>query len=74
VSGYMPDSSLVLSSNTDGLIWKCSEHIHHVTGIVLLQLNSRVRNQIDEKRRLVTALSASVPPEGQKLFFAISKT
>jgi len=38
------------------------------------RLNSRVRNQIDEKRRLVTALSASVPPEGQKLFFAISKT
>lgn len=40
----------------------------------LCRLNSRVRNQIDEKRRLVTALSASVPPEGQKLFFAISKT
>ncbi|XP_021941741.1 protein LSM12 homolog isoform X1 [Zootermopsis nevadensis] len=40
----------------------------------LYRLNIRVRNQIDEKRRLVTALSASVPPEGQKLFYAISKT
>jgi len=30
MSGYMPDSSLVPSSNTNGLIWKCSEHLQYV--------------------------------------------
>ncbi|KAJ9592478.1 hypothetical protein L9F63_015894 [Diploptera punctata] len=40
----------------------------------LYRLNNRVRNQIEEKRRLITALSAGVTPEGQKLFLAISKT
>lgn len=40
----------------------------------LQRLNTRVRNQIDEKRRLVMALQAGVSPEGQKLFIAISKT
>ncbi|XP_063219939.1 protein LSM12 isoform X2 [Bacillus rossius redtenbacheri] len=37
-------------------------------------LNIRVRNQIEEKRRLVKALAAGVSPDGQKLFLAISKT
>lgn len=40
----------------------------------LQRLNTRVRNQIDEKKRLVMALQAGVSPEGQKLFIAISKT
>nr|QBH72786.1 hypothetical protein [Carausius morosus] len=40
----------------------------------LHKLNIRVRNQIEEKRRLVKALAAGVSPEGQKLFLAISKT
>ncbi|PSN45086.1 Protein LSM12 [Blattella germanica] len=40
----------------------------------LQRLNSRVRNQIEEKRRLVMALAEGVSPEGQKLFLAISKT
>ncbi|KAK2578637.1 hypothetical protein KPH14_012129 [Odynerus spinipes] len=40
----------------------------------LQMLNRRVRNQIEEKKRLVMALQAGVSPEGQKLFIAISKT
>jgi len=40
----------------------------------LQRLNTRVRNQIEEKKRLVMALQAGVSPEGQKLFIAISKT
>lgn len=40
----------------------------------LQRLNTRVRNAIEEKRRLVTALKEGVSPEGQKLFITISKT
>nr|QBH72794.1 hypothetical protein [Franklinothrips vespiformis] len=40
----------------------------------LQRLNTRVRNQIEEKKRLVTSLAAGVSPEGQKLFLTISKT
>ncbi|XP_046995244.1 protein LSM12 homolog [Schistocerca americana] len=40
----------------------------------LQRLNSRVRKQIEEKRRLVASLAAGVSPEGQKLFLAISRT
>lgn len=40
----------------------------------LQRLNTRVRNQVEEKKRLVMALQAGVSPEGQKLFIAISKT
>ncbi|XP_020292681.1 protein LSM12 homolog [Pseudomyrmex gracilis] len=40
----------------------------------LHRLNTRIRNQIEEKKRLVKALQAGVSPEGQKLFIAISKT
>jgi len=40
----------------------------------LQRLNTRVRNQIEEKRRLVSALAAGVSPDGQKLFLTIAKT
>lgn len=40
----------------------------------LQRLNTRVRNQIEEKRNMVLALQAGVSSEGQKLFIAISKT
>lgn len=40
----------------------------------LNRLNTRVRNQIEEKKRMVKALQAGVSPEGQRLFIAISKT
>lgn len=38
------------------------------------QIATRKRNAVDEKRRLVLALTAGVTPEGQRLFMAISKT
>ncbi|CAD6232522.1 GSCOCG00006931001-RA-CDS [Cotesia congregata] len=40
----------------------------------LQRLNTRVRNQVEEKKRMVKALQAGVSPEGQKLFIAIAKT
>lgn len=40
----------------------------------LHRLNTRVRNQIEEKKHMVKALQAGVSPEGQKLFIAIAKT
>uniref|UniRef100_A0A1B6GS47 Uncharacterized protein n=1 Tax=Cuerna arida TaxID=1464854 RepID=A0A1B6GS47_9HEMI len=40
----------------------------------LQRLNTRVRNQIEEKKRLITALAAGVSPDGQKLFLTITKT
>lgn len=40
----------------------------------LQRLNTRVRNQVEEKRRMVRALQPGVSPEGQKLFIAIAKT
>ncbi|XP_069678790.1 protein LSM12 [Periplaneta americana] len=40
----------------------------------LMRLNSRVRNQIEDKKRIITAMCPNVTPEGQKLFLAISKT
>lgn len=39
-----------------------------------LQLNTRIRNQIDDKKRTLQAMSANVSPEGQRLFIAIAKT
>ncbi|XP_059047303.1 LSM12 homolog A [Achroia grisella] len=39
----------------------------------LHRLNTRVRNSIENKKRLVTALSACLDPEGQRLFLAISR-
>ena len=38
------------------------------------RLNARAREQIDKKKKLVAALRAGVPPEGQRLFSAINKT
>ena len=39
----------------------------------LHRLNTRVRNSIENKRRLVSALSACLDPEGQRLFLAIAR-
>ncbi|KAJ8984168.1 hypothetical protein NQ317_017821 [Molorchus minor] len=39
----------------------------------LQRLNIRVRNQVDEKRRMLQAISANVSSEGQSLFIAIAK-
>ncbi|KAL1117835.1 hypothetical protein AAG570_004150 [Ranatra chinensis] len=40
----------------------------------LARLNTRLRNQVEHKKRLISALQAGVSPEGQKLFLTISKT
>ncbi|CAG9862144.1 unnamed protein product [Phyllotreta striolata] len=40
----------------------------------LQRLNTRVRNQVDKKKRKFQAISANVSSEGQSLFIAISKT
>lgn len=40
----------------------------------LHRINTRVRNQIEEKKRMVKAIQAGVSPDGQKLFVAIAKT
>lgn len=40
----------------------------------LQRLSRRVRNQVEEKKRLVSALSAGVSQEGQNLFLAIART
>lgn len=39
----------------------------------VIQLNTRIRNHVDEKRRLLQAMSANVTPEGRSLFIAINK-
>ncbi|XP_060533563.1 protein LSM12-like [Cylas formicarius] len=39
----------------------------------LQRLNTRVRNQVEEKRRMLQAIAANVSSEGQSLFIAISK-
>lgn len=39
----------------------------------LHRLNTRVRNQVEEKRRMFQAISANVSTEGQSLFLALSK-
>jgi len=40
----------------------------------IVRLNNRAREQIDKKRKLVSALKAGVSPEGQRLYVAINKT
>jgi len=40
----------------------------------IVRLNNRAREQIDQKRKLVSALKAGVSPEGQRLYVAINKT
>ncbi|XP_063705655.1 LSM12 homolog A-like [Culicoides brevitarsis] len=39
----------------------------------LQRLSTRVRNKVEEKKRLVSALTAGVSPEGQQLYLAITK-
>ncbi|KAL1488279.1 hypothetical protein ABEB36_015232 [Hypothenemus hampei] len=41
--------------------------------INLQKLNTRMRNQVEEKRRKLHAISANVSTEGQSLFVALSK-
>ncbi|CAG9767726.1 unnamed protein product [Ceutorhynchus assimilis] len=41
--------------------------------INLQRLNTRVRNQVEEKRRMLQAISANVSSEGQTLFITLSK-
>lgn len=41
---------------------------------MIFQLGTRVRNQVEQKKRLVSALAAGVSREGQKLYLAITKT
>ncbi|XP_065172328.1 protein LSM12-like [Atheta coriaria] len=40
----------------------------------LQRLNTRIRNSVEEKKRLLTKMSSNVTPEGQRLFRAIAKT
>ncbi|CAL4155037.1 unnamed protein product, partial [Meganyctiphanes norvegica] len=40
----------------------------------LTKLNSRAKRSIEEKTRLIQAMQAGVPADGQKLFLAICKT
>jgi len=40
----------------------------------LQRLSTRVRNAVEQKKRWVSAMSAGVSPEGQKLYMAIAKT
>ncbi|KAG4076199.1 hypothetical protein HA402_014748 [Bradysia odoriphaga] len=40
----------------------------------LQRLSRRVRNAIEQKKILVSALQSGVSPDGQKLYMAISKT
>ncbi|XP_055542343.1 LSM12 homolog A-like [Wyeomyia smithii] len=40
----------------------------------LQRLSTRVRNQVERKKRQVSALAAGVSQEGQKLFLAIART
>ncbi|XP_050315749.1 LSM12 homolog A-like [Anthonomus grandis grandis] len=39
----------------------------------LQRLNTRIRNQVEEKKRMIQAISANVSTEGQTLFIALSK-
>ncbi len=38
------------------------------------QIKNRLRDSLEDKRRQVNYVGVGVPPEGQKLFFAITKT
>lgn len=40
----------------------------------LQKINQRIKLQVDAKRKLLTTMSSSVTPEGQRLFLAIAKT
>lgn len=47
---------------------------NQANGKNFLQLSTRVRNAVEQKKRWVSAISAGVSPEGQKLYMAISRT
>lgn len=42
--------------------------------VCFVQLNTRIRNQVEERRTQLEAISANVSPEGQNLFLTIAKT
>ena len=42
--------------------------------ILTLQINARLRSNIEEKKRQVNYIGVGVTPEGQKVFNAIVKT
>lgn len=56
------------------VIRECSTIPEQPQSLNLQRLSTRVRNAVDQKKRLVSALAAGVSPEGQQLYMAISKT
>jgi len=56
------------SDETSGIEHKVS------LGLNTNQLNNRLMNNLDKKRRLVKAFKKGISPEGQRIFHAISKT
>ncbi|KAL3271718.1 hypothetical protein HHI36_022189 [Cryptolaemus montrouzieri] len=70
---------LAFDANTKILILKCSSSngdakLNDVHFINLSLLNTRVKNQVDEKKRLLQAKSTNASSEGQSVFIAIAKT
>lgn len=51
-------------------IFECDNHFMNIKN----QLSTRVRNSCEQKKRWISAVSAGVSPEGQKLYMAIAKT
>lgn len=48
--------------------------IHHVLiSLLILQLSNRVRNQVDQKKRLVSALKANASEDAQNLYIFLAK-
>jgi len=56
------------SDETSGIEHKVS------LGLNTNQLNNRLMNNLDKKKRLVKAFKKGISPEGQRIFHAISKT
>ena len=45
-----------------------------IASLFRFQLSTRARNQVEQKRLQISALSAGVSPEGQNLYMAIART
>lgn len=47
---------------------------HNNVAFDYFQLNNRIKTQIQDKKRQISAMSANVSPEAQKLYLTITKT
>uniref|UniRef100_A0A182LX51 AD domain-containing protein n=1 Tax=Anopheles culicifacies TaxID=139723 RepID=A0A182LX51_9DIPT len=72
--GSIVECTTCFEANIEGEVMAFDQQTKMLILSILFQLSTRARNQVEQKRLQLTALSAGVSPEGQNLYMAIART